>query len=151
MARPKSSNAKCIKGFQVILDRKPKGVFTTEDVAEWCNVTRKFAYQIVAFGISNGYCEVVRRDKDGSFSYFQFNGSKREWLTRRWTSGSLDDNKQESSGADVQVCNGQHREENNIRDSAADAIQASKQFTSLLSKTPSERAEFRRLWRSSSS
>ena len=148
MGRPTSSNARCIKGCKKILDVKPRGMFTCEDVAVWCDVTRKYAYQVVTYGITQGYIDVAKKDQTNSTTYYQLRGASKKWLTRRWGNGSLDSHKQESSRADVQVCDGEHREEDHVRDSASAAIEASKRCLALLSQTPSERAKQRRIWNS---
>lgn len=150
MGRPTSSNARCIKGCQKIIDMKPDGLFTCEDVGNWCDVTRKYAYQVVTYGITHGYIDVAKKDYESSTTYYQLRGAGKKWLSRRWGSGSVDSDKQESSGTDVQVCDGKRREETHVRDSAANAISKAEFLVACLSKTPSERAKFRRLWNSSS-
>jgi len=150
MGRPISSNARCIKGCQKIIDMKPEGLFTCEDVGNWCDVTRKYAYQVVTYGITHGYIDVAKKDYESSTTYYQLRGAGKKWLSRRWGSGSLDSDEQAPGGTNVPVCDGKPREETYLRDSAANAIEASKQCLALLSQTPSERAKQRRLWDSSS-
>ena len=151
MGRPTSSNARCIKGCQKIIELKPEGLFTRAEVSEWCDVSLKYAYQVITYGVTHGYIDVAKKDYESSTTYYQLRGAGKKWLTMRWGNGSVGCDNQESSGADVQARDGEHREETHLRDSSAAAIEASKRCLALLSKTPSERAEQRRLWNSSSS
>jgi len=150
VGRPTSSNARCIRGCQTIIDKKPEGLFTRNDVSEWCGVSPKYAYQVITYGVTQGYIDIAKKDYESSITYYQLRGAGKKWLTRRWGNASVGSHEQEPSGADVQACDGEHRKETHVRDSSANAISKAKFLTSLLSKTPSERAKFRRLWDSSS-
>jgi len=145
VARPVSSNARCIKGCNRILEVKPKGRFTCEDVAEWCDVSRKYGYQIVTYGISNGYIEVSKKDTENNVTYYELRGYSREWLTRRWGNGGVVSDEQAPSGDADSVCERQHQQKPDLRDTTRAAIKASEQCLALLSKKASERAEQRRL------
>ena len=151
MGRPTSSNARCIKGCQRIIDVAPEGIFTREDVSRWCEVSPKYGYQIITYGVTHGYIDVAKKDHENNTTYYQLRGAGKKWLTRRWGNGSLDSDDQESSGTDVPVCDGEHRQEDHVRGSASAAIAASKRCLALLSKTSSERAKQRRIWDSPSS
>jgi hypothetical protein len=140
VARPVSSNARCIKGCNRILEVKPKGRFTCEDVAVWCDVSRKYGYQIVTYGISNGYIDVSKKDTENNVTYYELRGFSREWLTRSWGNGSLVSNEQASSGDVGSARERQHQQESHIRDTTRAAIKASEQCLALLSKKASKRA-----------
>ena len=151
MGRPISSNARCLKGCQKILEVNPAGIFTREDVAGWCDVSMKYGYQIITYGVTQGYIDIAKKDYENNTTYYQLRGAGKKWLTRRWVNGSLDSDDQEPGRAIVPVRNGEHREETNIRDTTANAIKRSKQIYACMSAPASERAKFRRLWNSSSS
>ncbi len=150
MARPKSSNARCIKGCKLILELNPKEMFTSEDVARWCEVDSRYGYQIITYGVANGYLDIVKKDYENNKTYFAIRGAGRKWLTKRWVNASVDSNKQKPSRRILPVCNRKRGKEADIRDTTRAAIQASEQCIALLSKTPSERAEQRGVWNRSS-
>ena len=148
MGRPTSSNARCIKGCQKIIEIAPEGIFTREDVSKWCKVSPKYGYQVITYGVTHGYIDVAKKDYENNTTYYQLRGAGKKWLTRRWVNGSVGSDEQEPSRAIVPVRNGEHGEEVNIRDTTRAAIEASERCIALLSQTPSERAKQRGVWNS---